>query len=366
MRAETAVPAGVPHRVAVLVFDAVSLFEFGVACDVFSADRIRPADGAGLYEVAVCGVAPEVTTGAGFSMRVPCGLEALETADTVIVPPSEQPDEVPAAVVEAVRAARGRGTRIMSLCTGAFVLAAAGILDGHAATTHWSECADLARRYPRVRVDPRVLYVDEGDLLTSAGSAASIDLCLHVVQRDYGADIAAGIARDLVVPLHRDGGQAQFIDTPMPSAVGGDLFADTIEWLRAHLADDVTVGQLAGRAAMSPRTFARRFAASTGTTPYQWLARERVRRAQRLLETTMLPVETIARESGLGAPANLRKQFGRVLGTSPHAYRRSFQAGGGAVLPEGLRDGQVEFVLGDGLGREGAVDGASAGQFGQD
>ncbi|MCL2586079.1 MAG: DJ-1/PfpI family protein, partial [Streptosporangiales bacterium] len=194
MRAEAAIPSGPPHRVAVLVLDLVSLFEFGVACDVFGADRTHPADCGGLYEVAVCGAAPEVTTGAGFSMRVPCGLDALERAETVIVPPARQPDEAPPEVLGALRAARGRGTRIMSLCTGAFVLAAAGILDGHAATTHWSECADLARRYPRVRVDPRVLYVDEGDLLTSAGSAASIDLCLHVVQRDYGADVAARIA----------------------------------------------------------------------------------------------------------------------------------------------------------------------------
>lgn len=325
MRSETDTLAPGPHPVAVLAFDGLSLFEFSVACDVFGGDRLGPADCAGLYETAVCGAAPEITTGAGFAMRVPHGLDALERTRTVVVPPTRYRDDVPPAILDALRAARERGTRILSLCTGAFVLAAAGILDGHAVTTHWSECEDLVRRYPRVRVDPGVLYVDEGDLLTSAGSAASIDLCLHVVQRDYGAETAARIARDLVVPLHRDGGQAQFIDTPMPSADGDDLFAETIGWLREHLADDVTVAQLAARAAMSPRTFARRFAASAGTTPYQWLARERVRRAQRLLETTTLPVETIARESGLGAPANLRKHFARVVGTSPHAYRRSFQ-----------------------------------------
>jgi transcriptional regulator GlxA family with amidase domain len=203
------------------------------------------------------------------------------------------------------------------------VLAAAGLLDGHTATTHWAESAQLAARYPRVSVNPRVLYVDEGDLLTSAGSAASIDLCLQVVRRDYGAEVAARYARELVVPLHRDGGQAQYIETPLP-APGDDLFAGTVSWLQAHLDEDITVAGLAARSAMSPRTFARRFAASTGTTPYQWVARERVRLAQRLLETTSLPVEVIARDSGLGSAANLRKQFGRALATSPRTYRRTF------------------------------------------
>jgi AraC family transcriptional activator FtrA len=224
-----------------------------------------------------------------------------------------------------LRAARSRGRRVISLCTGAFVLAAAGLLDGHTATTHWTECADLARRYPRVCVDPGVLYVDDGDLLTSAGSAASLDLCLHVVQRDYGTDIASTVARDLVVPLYRPGGQAQYIETPLPALHDGDLFADTVGWLRAHLDEPVTVADLAARSAMSPRTFARRFVASTGTTPLAWMLRERVRLAQRLLETSDLPVDMIARNSGFGSPDNLRKHFSRTLRTTPQAYRKTFR-----------------------------------------
>ena len=324
MRSETAKP-GRPHTVAVVVYDEVALFELGVACDVFGDDHGGPP----LYAVSVCGATASVTTDAGLSMRVPHGLDAMRAARTVIVTPTERADQVPAAVLDALREARSRGARIVSLCTGAAILAAAGLLDGHRATTHWSECAALARRYPQVAVDPRVLYVDEGDLLTSAGSAASLDLCLHVVRRDYGAEVAARFARDLVVPPHRDGGQAQYIEAPMLAPGADDLFADTISWLRGNLERDVTVATLATRSAMSPRTFARRFVSSTGTTPYQWIARERVRLAQRLLETTDLPVEVIARDCGLGSAANLRKQFARMLSTSPQAYRRTFTASAG-------------------------------------
>jgi AraC family transcriptional regulator, transcriptional activator FtrA len=259
-------------------------------------------------------------------MEVPHGLEALVAAQTVVVLPTEDLDRLPAAVPAALRLARSRGQRVLSLCTGAFVLAAAGLLDGHAATTHWEECADLARRYPRVRVDPGVLYIDEGDVLTSAGSAASVDLCLHVVERDYGAEVAARLARDLVVPLYRSGGQAQYIESPVHLPDSGDLFADTMNWLQAHLAEMVTVADLAERSAMSPRTFARRFLASTGTTPLAWLTRERLRSAKRLLETTDAPVDLVARMSGFGSPDNLRKHFARTLRTTPQAYRRTFRA----------------------------------------
>lgn len=314
-----------PRRsVAIVVYDGVSMFELGVASAVFGDDSGE----APLYEVSVCAAAPSVRTDAGMSIQVPAGLDALRSAGTVVVTPTSRAGQVPQAVLDALRDARARGARLLSLCTGAFILAAAGLLDGHAATTHWSECAELARRYPRVRVDPRVLYVDGGNLLTSAGSAASLDLCLHVVRQDFGAEVAARVARELVVPLHRDGGQAQFIETPMPVHEGDALFAGTLDWLRAHLDEEVTVADLAARSAMSPRTFARRFVASTGTTPYQWMARERIRLAQRLLETTDLPVEAIARSCGLGSAANLRKQFGRALSTSPHSYRRTFAASG--------------------------------------
>ncbi|MGP8000123.1 MAG: helix-turn-helix domain-containing protein [Streptosporangiaceae bacterium] len=326
MRDKTANRPGThpPHPVAVVVYDGVALMELGVACDIFGGD----ADIAGvpLYRLTVCGAGPTASTDAGIRIQVPDGLDALQAAQTVVVPPTDLPDQVPAAVLDALRQARARNCRILSLCTGAFVLAAAGILDGHTATTHWAECAGLARRYPRVRVDPRVLYTDDDGLLTSAGSAASLDLCLHVVQRDYGTEVATQVARDLVVPLHRDGGQAQYIDTPLPELDSGSLFADTVSWLQAHLDEAVTVSDLAGRSAMSPRTFARRFLASTGTTPYQWILRERIRLAQRLLETSDLPIDSVAEKSGLRTASNLRKHFGRALRTTPHAYRRTFQA----------------------------------------
>jgi len=315
-----------PHRIAALACDSVTMFELAVAHDVFGT-IVTTASGDPLYELVVCGPAPSVMTDGGIRVEIPHGLDALAAAQTVVVLPALDSSPVPALpVLDALRLARSRGQRIVSLCTGAFVLAAAGLLDGHTATTHWSECADLARRYPRVSVDPKVLYTDEGDLLTSAGSAASLDLCLHLVQHDYGTEIAARVARDLVVPLHRPGGQAQFIETPMPPLDDGDLFADTIGWLRAHLDEQVTVADLASRAAMSPRTFARRFLASTGTTPLAWIVRERISLAQRLLETSDLPVDVLARESGFGSPDNLRKHFGRALRTTPQAYRRAFRA----------------------------------------
>ena len=241
-----------------------------MANDVFGT-IITTASGDPLYSLSVCGPAPSVMTDGGLRVEVPHGLDALAAADTIVVLPWWIPARCPPRCSTRC-GGQVAGKRILSLCTGAFVLAAAGLLDGHTATTHWSECADLARRYPRVSVDPKVLYVDEGNLLTSAGSAASLDLCLHVVQRDHGTEIAAKVARDLVVPLHRPGGQAQYIETPMPPLDDGDLFADTIGWLREHLAEPVTVADLAERAAMSPRTFARRFLASTGTTPLQWIS----------------------------------------------------------------------------------------------
>jgi transcriptional regulator GlxA family with amidase domain len=314
----------IPPVVAVVVYDGVALFELAVANDVFGT-IITTTSGGPLYRVVICAATPSVTTDAGVRIEVPHGLDALAEAETIIVSPTQFPDQVPAAVLDALRLARSRRRRVLSLCTGAFVLAAAGILDGHRATTHWSECADLARRYPRVSVDPRVLYVDEGDLLTSAGSAASLDLCLHVLQRDYGTEIATQVARDLVVPLHRPGGQAQYIETPMPAPDSGDSLAGTIGWLQAHLDQPVTADELAARVSMSPRTFARRFLASTGTTPFQWVVRERVRLAQRLLETTSLPIDAVAHKSGFGTADNLRKHFSRALRTTPQAYRHAFR-----------------------------------------
>jgi AraC family transcriptional regulator, transcriptional activator FtrA len=311
--------------VAIVVYDGLSLFEFGVAHDIFGTDRPGIGD-LPWYRLSVCGASPgTVTFDGGLDLHVPHGLDPVRGVDTVIVPPTELLDEVPDAVVDAVAQAHVRGARIVSLCTGAFVLARAGVLDGRRATTHWEECDELARRYPSVTVDPGVLYVDEGDVLTSAGSAASIDLCLHLVRRDHGTEVATRLARQLVVPPQRDGGQAQYIETPMPVLDSANLFADTVAWLSEHLHEAVTVDDLAARAAMSPRTFARRFLASTGTTPYQWLVRQRVQLAQRLLETSDLPVDMVADRSGFCTAGNLRKHFGRLVQTSPQAYRRTFR-----------------------------------------
>jgi transcriptional regulator GlxA family with amidase domain len=315
-----------PIPVGIVVYDQVALFELGVAREVFGTDVTAPS-GTALYDVVICGPAETVRTDAGVPIGVHSGLEAVRTAHTVVVPPTYSPAAaVPPSVVDAVREASARGARLVSLCTGAFVLAAAGLLDGRRATTHWSECAELARRYPHVAVDPGVLYVDDGGaIMTSAGSAAGIDLCLHVVQCDYGAEIATRIARDMVIPLHRDGGQAQYIETPMPEPPGMDLFTGTLGWLREHLDKPVTVPVLAARSAMSPRTFARKFVASTGTTPYQWLLRERLALARRLLETSDLSVDAIAGRCGLQTASNLRKHFARELRTTPQAYRRTFR-----------------------------------------
>ena len=329
-----------PHRVAVLVADGLSPFEFGVACEVFGFDRSYL--GVPWYETAVAAPAPgPVQTQLGFAVHAPSGLGALETADTIIVPPVEPdapPDGSGAAgsgsarhgfderTLEALRAAHRRGARIASLCTGAFVLAHAGLLDGRRATTHWTSAARLAQQFPAIDVDPKVLYIDEGDILTSAGSAASIDLCLHLVRKDLGADIATTVARLLVVQPHRDGGQAQFVDSPLPSHEGEDLLVQTLDWALEHLEQNLAVEVLAERAAMSPRTFARRFRTLTGTTPHRWLCRQRVRLAQRLLETSDYTIDHVASLCGMGTAANLRLHFDAEVGVAPAAYRRSFGA----------------------------------------
>jgi AraC family transcriptional regulator, transcriptional activator FtrA len=313
------------HAVAIVVYDGVTAFELGIACEVFG-NSWSAILGVPWYHSFVCALTPgPVTVDAGFQMQAAYGLERIVRADTVIVLPSVAAD-IPAAIPEALRHAHARGGRIVSLCSGAFALAAAGLLDGRRATTHWTECGELARRYPKVTVDPGVLFVDEGDILTSAGSAAGIDLCLHLIRQDYGTEIATQLARQLVVPPQREGGQAQYISAPMPELDSSSLFADTVTWLQEHLNEPVTVEELAARSAMSPRTFARRFLASTGTTPYQWLLRQRIQLAQRLLEMTDLPIDSVAETSGFSTAANLRKHFGRTVHTSPQSYRRTFQA----------------------------------------
>jgi AraC family transcriptional activator FtrA len=311
-----------PKRVALVVYDGLAMFEFGVVCEIFGVDQDDDLS-ATRYELAVCATRPSITTDLGFRMQIPERLSALESADTIIVPPCEQLDRLPRAVLSSLRDAHARGTRLVALCTGAFVLAAAGLLDGRRATTHWSECDQLRALYPAIDVDPSVLYIDEGDILTSAGSTASIDLCLHLVAIDHGTEVANQLARRLVIAPHREGGQAQYIETPLPTHAD-DLFAETIAWAQRHLDRSVSIEQLASRAAMSKRTFARRFSATAGTTPYQWLLTQRLRRAQRLLETTDLAVEHIAQQSGFADATTLRKHFGRHLHTNPTAYRRGF------------------------------------------
>jgi transcriptional regulator GlxA family with amidase domain len=313
------------HLVAAVIFTDIAPFELSVACEVFGVDRSDL--GVPWYRFMVCSVDDgPVQSDAGFEIRTPYRLGDLRRADTIIIPGRAHGGaQEPPALLDALRAAHRRGARIMSFCTGAFVLAEAGLLDGKRATTHWGHVDEFAVRFPTVKLDPSVLYVDEGDILTSAGTAAGIDLCLHVVRKDLGADIANAVARRMVVPPHRDGGQAQYVDDPIPDGPGADLFGETIAWLQEHLGEQVTVDDLAQRSAMSPRTFARRFRATTGTTPMQWVLRQRVLLAQRLLETTDEPVDRVAALAGFGSPAALRQHFQRLVRTSPTSYRRCFR-----------------------------------------
>jgi AraC family transcriptional regulator, transcriptional activator FtrA len=314
--------------VAVIVSDGVNVFELGVACEVFGECTANDMAELAIpwYRLFVCGSgADPVTADAGFTIQPDHGLEKIQEVGTIVVLPTQDLERVPTEVIDGLRQAHAGGCRIVSFCTGAFVLAAAGLLDGRRATTHWTECGELVSRFPEVSVDPGVLYVDGGDILTSAGSAASIDLCLHVVRHDYGSEIATRLARQLVVPPQRDGGQAQFIETPISNAEEPDFLAATVAWVQEHLDDPLTVGDLAARSAMSPRTFARRFVASTGSTPHQWLQNQRIQLAQRLLETTDLPIEAVAERCGFRTAGNLRKHFSRVVLTSPQAYRHAFQ-----------------------------------------
>jgi len=316
------------HLVAAVVFEGVSPFEFAVACEVFGIDRSVDV-GAPWYRFVVCAAEPSpVTAKTGFTIGTEHGLEALRRADTILIPAAGNAEHNEA-LLEALRRAHERGARILSVCTGAFVLAAAGLLDGRPATTHWMHAAELARRFPLVKVDPDVLYVDDGDILTSAGTAAGIDLCLHVVRLDYGAEAANIVARRMVVPPHRDGGQAQFVNQPVHNLAVDDPFTETLAWAQAHLDSDLSVNELAARSAMSPRTFARRFGDTHGTTPHQWLLRQRVLLAQRLLETTDLSIDLIAARCGVGTAANLRQHFQRIVRNTPQAYRRCFQQGCG-------------------------------------
>jgi transcriptional regulator GlxA family with amidase domain len=310
------------HAVVILALDHVVPFDLAAPLQVF--DWARLPDGRRPYRVRVCAESPEVR-GDGLSLRVDRGLEALADADTVIVPgcaPGTGPTPEPA--LAALRQAAEAGTRIASVCTGAFVLAEAGLLDGLRATTHWVAAGQLARRYPQITVEPDVLYVDNGQIFTSAGAAAAMDMCLHMIRRDLGSAVAADAARMCVMPLEREGGQAQFIVHEQPPVPRGSTLEPVMEWIEDNLAGEITLGVLAARSGMSERTFSRRFREQTGTTPLQWLLRARVRRAQYLLENSDRPIERIAQQAGFGSPTAFRERFRRVVGTTPQAYRSAF------------------------------------------
>ena len=313
------------ERIAVLAFADVPIFELAIPCEVFGIDRT--ADGVPRFDIRVVAACagPLVAT-TGLTVHTPWTLEDLAAVDLVIVPGWEPgiTRRPPEPALAALRAAHERGARVVSFCSGAFVLAAAGLLDGRTATTHWKWADELAAAYPALDVRADVLYVGEEPIWTSAGTAAGIDLCLHLVRLDHGAEVANTIARRMVVSPHRTGGQAQFVDLPVPPSCAGEDIGVTLAWAEANLAEAITVDQLARHAAMSPRTFARRFVAATGTTPLQWLNRQRVIAAQRLLETTDLNVDRVAEAAGLGTAANLRLRFRDELGVSPHAYRETF------------------------------------------
>jgi AraC family transcriptional activator FtrA len=313
------------HRVVALTAPGIAPFELGIVVEVFGLDRPE-LDVPWWYDLRVATETPGPlpATAGGFSFTVEHGLEALEDADTIIVP-GWHGDPSPT-VVAAVRAAHERGARLVSICSGVFLLAATGLLDGGEAATHWRYAERLASRHPDIEVNAGVLYVDNGRVLTSAGSAAGIDLCLHIVRRDHGSKVANAVARRLVIPPHRDGGQAQLIEAPMPAHPDDDPIAGVMAWALERLAEPLDLDTLAGRAYMSVRTFTRRFRKATGTTPGRWLLEQRVRASLALLEGSDASIETVAGTVGFASAATYRHHFAAIMRTSPSAYRRAFYA----------------------------------------
>jgi transcriptional regulator GlxA family with amidase domain len=312
-------------NVVAIVCDGFAAFELGVVCEVFGLDRSD--QGLPGYDFAVVAAEdPPLRSGQGYRLDTDHRLDRVAAADLVCIPAWRSVDErPPEPFLDVVRAAVDRGARVLSVCSGAFVLAAAGVLDGRRATTHWKYADLLAERYPAIDVDPDVLYVDDGPVITSAGTAAGIDACLHVVRQEHGVAVANAVARRMVVPPFRDGGQAQYVEAPVPlqRRAGTDALSALLDWMAQHLHEELSVEQLARRAHMSSRTFARRFREATGTTPHRWLLAQRVGHAQQLLERG-LAVEEVARRAGFGSAATLRAAFARERGTSPSAYARCF------------------------------------------
>ncbi|GAB7109147.1 helix-turn-helix domain-containing protein [Streptomyces phaeofaciens JCM 4814] len=324
-----------PHRVVVFALDGLLPFELGIPHRIFG--RPRDAEGRPLYEVVTCSVRPPgpVRTDADFAVMVEHGPEALATADTVIVPASYELGPVfeQGVLTEELAAALAHirpGTRLASICTGVYVLAAAGFLDGRPATTHWAEADHMQRLFPRVKVDPDVLFVDDGDVLTSAGVAAGIDLCLHILRRDHGTAVANHVARYTVVPPHRDGGQAQYIARPVPDPQQSTT-TSARAWALGRLHEPIQLRDMAGQESMSVRTFTRRFREEVGVSPGQWLTQQRVERARHLLESTGLSVDQIAQDAGFGTAQSMRQHLQAALGVTPTAYRRTFRAESGDV-----------------------------------
>jgi AraC family transcriptional regulator, transcriptional activator FtrA len=324
-----------PRRVAVLAYNDLCTFEFGIVVEVFALRR--PELNVEWYDLEVCSLERgPIRAMGGIRVEARRGLRGFQQAGTIVIPGWRNADEAPPkALVKALRAAHADGARLVSICSGVFVLAATGLLDGKRVTTHWRYVDRLTSRFPNVRVEPDVLYVDEGSILTSAGSAAGIDLCLHIVRRDYGAEIANQVARRLVMPPHRDGGQTQYVRDPVPSEAAGGL-APVLAWAQSHLGKPWRVDDLARKAAMSGRTFARQFRLQTGTTPHQWLIHQRLLAAQRRLEKTDEAIGQIAEAVGLETAATLRHHFSRVLGTTPTAYRRRFSTRLAPTSPVGV------------------------------
>ncbi|MEU7585914.1 helix-turn-helix domain-containing protein [Micromonospora sp. NPDC049230] len=312
------------RSVAVLALDQVAPFELGVLAEVFGTDRT--ADGFPGYRFQVCSPdgAP-VRTSSGFHLTPHADLGPVDEADLVAVPAHSQGTSVPSPVLDALRRADARGAHLFSVCSGAFLLGEAGLLDDRECTTHWRYVDELQRRHPRARVRCNSLYVQDGRLLTSAGTAAGIDACLHLIRQEHGSATATRLARRMVVPPHRDGGQSQYVEAPIPKAPEAPTLEPVLEWLMGHLDRTTTVEELAARAGMAPRTFARRFRAETGTTPHDWLTNQRVLLARRLLEETPLSVEAVADQSGFGDAAALRHHFTRRVGATPHSYRTTFR-----------------------------------------
>ena len=311
-----------PHVVAVALSNEVPIFELAAPCAIFGTNRSESTED--WYDLRVCSPSEGTLVDRWFTAATPYSYADLVTADTVIVPACHDDAlEPPQELVDAIRLASQRGARIASICTGAFVLAAAGLLNGRRAATHWMHAGTLAERYPQISVDSAALYIDDGNVLTSAGKSAGTDLCLHIVRLDYGATVANQVARRLVAPPHREGHQRQYAN-PIPDAVSNDVVGDTMDWVLTHLDEPLTIEQLARRSGVSVRTLHRQLVSRTGTKPLDWLNGQRVARAQQLLETTDLPIERIATECGFGSAATLRRHFRDTLATTPDAYRRTF------------------------------------------